>query len=155
MTAETPVHGTLAGLFTVAAGHSGVPPGPAANGQRVRSLEVRWIFPGRLTAAVAGWFARFPARTESREDAYLLDRRWPEVSVKVRGGGPVEVKVYRGSPGILEVPGHARGRMEAWQKWALPLRPLSRGSSETARWRQVRKRRLISRFSCRLLSRDN
>ena len=27
----------------------------------VRSLEVRWIFPGQLEAAVAGWFARFPA----------------------------------------------------------------------------------------------
>jgi hypothetical protein len=39
----------------------------------VRSLEVRWIFPGRLETAVTGWFARFPARTESREDIYLLD----------------------------------------------------------------------------------
>ena len=25
-----------------------------------RSLEVRWIFPGRLETAVAGWFGRFP-----------------------------------------------------------------------------------------------
>ena len=147
MTAETPVHDTLAGLFAVAAGPSGVPPGPAANGQRVRSLEVRWIFPGRLTAAVAGWFARFPARTESREDAYLLDRRWPEVSVKVRGGGPVEVKVYRGSPGTLEVAGRARGRLEAWQKWPLALRPFSPGSGAAADWRPVRKRRRVSRFA--------
>ncbi len=37
------------------------------------SLEVRWIFPGQLEAAVAGWFGRFTARVESREDAYLLD----------------------------------------------------------------------------------
>ena len=28
----------------------------------VRSLEVRWIFPGQLETALAGWFARFPAR---------------------------------------------------------------------------------------------
>ena len=41
--------------------------------EAVHSLEVRWIFPGQLEAAVAGWFARFPARTESREDTYLLD----------------------------------------------------------------------------------
>ena len=27
----------------------------------VRSLEVRWIFPGQLESAVAGWFGRFPA----------------------------------------------------------------------------------------------
>ena len=35
----------------------------------VRSLEVRWIFPGQLEAAVARWFARFPATAESRVDA--------------------------------------------------------------------------------------
>ena len=73
MTAQTPVHDTLADLIAAAAGDSWVPPGPAAAGERVRSLEVRWIFPGRLTGVVAGWFGRFPARTESREDAYLLD----------------------------------------------------------------------------------
>jgi hypothetical protein len=147
VTAETPVHGTLAGLIAAAAGHSWVPPGQAAAGERVRSLEARWIFPGRLTAAVAGWFARFPARTQSREDAYLLDPRLPGVSVKVRGGGPVEVKVYRGSPGILDVAGRARGRLEAWQKWPLALRPPSPDSWEAAGWRPVRKRRRISRFS--------
>jgi hypothetical protein len=43
----------------------------------VRSLEVRWIFPGQLAAAVAGWFGRFPAETESREDTYLGIRRCP------------------------------------------------------------------------------
>jgi hypothetical protein len=69
------------------------------------------------------------------------------VSVKVRGGGPVEVKVYRGSPGILEVAGRARGRLEIWQKWPLALRPLSLGSGEAASWRPVRKRRRLSRFS--------
>ena len=77
----------------------------------VRSLEVRWIFPGQLEAAVAGWFGRFPARTESREDTYLLDPQLPGLSVKVRGGGALEVKAYRGSPGILEVAGRARGHM--------------------------------------------
>ena len=39
----------------------------------VRSLEVRWIFPGQLETAVAGWFGRFPARPDSREDGYFLD----------------------------------------------------------------------------------
>jgi hypothetical protein len=55
-----------------------------------RSLEVRWIFPGQLEAAVTGWFARFPARTESREDTYLLDPQLRRLSVKVRGGGALE-----------------------------------------------------------------
>jgi hypothetical protein len=113
----------------------------------VRSLEVRWIFPGQLEAAVAGWFGRFPARTESREDTYLLDPQLPGLSVKVRGGGALEVKAYRGSPGILEVAGRARGHMEAWQKWSFPAISPSPDSRDPAGWQPVRKRRRISRFS--------
>ena len=115
--------------------------------EAVRSLEVRWIFPGQLEAAVAGWFGRFPAGTESREDTYLLDPQLPGLSVKVRGGGALEVKVYRGSPGILEVAGRARGRMESWQKWSFPFSPHSHDSGDPAGWRPVRKTRRISRFS--------
>jgi len=115
--------------------------------EAVRSLEVRWIFPGQLEAAVAGWFGRFPAGTESREDTYLLDPQLPGLSVKVRGGGALEVKVYRGSPGILEVAGRARGRMESWQKWSFPFSPPSHDSGDPAGWRPVRKTRRISRFS--------
>ena len=114
--------------------------------EAVRSLEVRWIFPGQLEAAVAGWFGRFPAAAESREDTYLLDPPLPGLSVKVRGGGALEVKAYRGSPGILEVPGHARGRLESWQKWSFPLSPLSPGSGDAPGWRPVHKERRISRF---------
>ena len=122
------------------------PPGsPVTEG--VRSLEVRWIFPGQLEAAVAGWFGRFPARTESREDTYLLDPQLRGLSVKVRGGAALDVKVYRGSPGILEVTGRARGRMQAWQKWTFPFSRLRPESSDPACWRPVRKSRRISRFS--------
>jgi hypothetical protein len=114
----------------------------------VRSLEVRWIFPGQPEAAVAGWFGRFPARVESRQDTYLLDPRLPGLSVKIRGGGALEVKMYRGTPGILEVTARARGRLESWQKWSFPFSPLSSGSSgDLAGWRTVRKRRRISQFS--------
>ncbi len=113
----------------------------------VRSLEVRWIFPGQLQAAVAGWFGRFPAGAESREDTYLLDPHLRGLSVKVRGGGSLEVKVYRGSPGILDVAGRTRGRMESWQKWSFPFGPLRQVSGDPAGWRPVRKKRRISRFS--------
>jgi hypothetical protein len=115
--------------------------------EAVRSLEVRWIFPGQLEAAVAGWFGRFPAATESREDIYLLDPQLPGLSVKVRGGGALEVKAYRGSPGTLEVAGRARGRLQSWQKWSFPFSPLRQDSGDPAGWRPVRKRRRISRFS--------
>ena len=121
------------------------PDSPVSEG--VRSLEVRWIFPGQLTAAVARWFGRFPAVVESRVDTYLLDPPLPGLSVKVRGGGALEVKMFRGSPGMLEVAGHARGQMESWQKWSFPFRPLSQHRAGPAGWRPVRKRRRISRFS--------
>jgi hypothetical protein len=94
--------------------------------EAVRSLEVRWIFPGQLETAVA---------------------RWSGLSVKIRGGGALEVKAYRGSPGILQVAGRAHGRMELWQKWSFPCSPLSPGSAGPPGWRPVRKRRRISRFS--------
>ena len=121
------------------------PHSPVTEG--VRSLEVRWIFPGQLEAAVAGWFGRFPAGTESREDTYLLDPQLRGLSVKVRGGGALEVKAYRGSPGILEVAGRARGHLESWQKWSFPFSPPRPDGDERGRWTPVRKRRRISRFS--------
>ena len=121
------------------------PQSPVTEG--VRSLEVRWIFPGRLEIAVAGWFGRFPARMESREDTYLLDPQLRGLSVKVRGGVALEVKAYRGSPGILEVAGRARGRMESWQKWSFPVSPPSPDGGGPAGWWPVRKRRRISGFA--------
>jgi hypothetical protein len=115
--------------------------------EAVRSLEVRWIFPGQLKAQVAGWFARFPARMESREDIYLLEPPLAGLSVKVRGGGALEIKAYRGSPGMLEVAGPARGRMESWQKWSFPFSPLSPDSGDPPGWTPVAKKRRISQFS--------
>jgi hypothetical protein len=120
------------------------PESPVTEG--LRSLEVRWIFPGQLEAAVAGWFGRFPAVTEIRQDTYLLHPPLRELSVKIRGSRALEVKVYRGSPGVLQVPGRARGRMESWQKWSFPCSPLSL-DIPTVGWRPVRKRRRIGWFS--------
>ena len=59
------------------------PESPVTEGGRC--LEVRWIVRGQLEAAVAGWFGRFPAGTESRVDTYLLDPQLGGLSVKVRG----------------------------------------------------------------------
>jgi hypothetical protein len=122
-----------------------LPTGRAA--EEVRSLEVRWIFTGPLETAVIRWFGRFPIETESREDSYLLEPRLPGLSVKVRGGRPLEVKMYHGSPGILEVAGRARGHLESWQKWSFPVNPPAQYDGSPAGWRAVRKRRRISRFA--------
>ena len=111
----------------------------------VRSLE----YAGSSQASWRrGWpdGSAVPGREESREDAYLLDPQLRGLSVKIRGGVALEVKAYCGSPGILEVPDRARGRMESWQKWSFPFSPLRPGSGGPPGWRTVRKRRRISRF---------
>ena len=106
---------------------------------------MRWILPGQLEPAVTGWFARFPAGVSSRQDIYLADPQLGGLSVKLRGGSMLEVKVYRGSPGILQVAGRACGRLESWDKWSFAGEPASWGGADLPGWRPVHK--LISRFS--------
>ena len=113
----------------------------------IRSLEVRWIFPGQLETALTGWFARFPAEQETREDTYLLSPRLRGLSVKLRAGAALEVKAYQGSAGILDMAGCARGRMESWRKWSFPFGSPSPVGRDPAGWRLIRKTRRISRFS--------
>jgi hypothetical protein len=112
--------------------------------EQMSSLEVRWILPGQPGAAVTGWFARFPVRVESREDTYLVDPQPGQMSVKLRQGRALELKAYQGSPGLLEVAGRARGRLESWDKWSFPCDPPGPGGADLPGWRPVRK--LIRRF---------
>jgi hypothetical protein len=112
----------------------------------MRTLEVRWIFAGPVPTAMARWIGAFPAQTIVLEDTYLVHPHMPGLSVKVREGRTLEVKAYDGSPGLIEVPKRARGRLEAWRKWSFPCDPVSR-DSDPAGWRTVRKRRRISRFA--------
>ena len=112
----------------------------------LRTLEVRWLLPGQLDAAVAGWFGRFPVETESREDTYLANPDLCGLSVKVRAGRVLEMKMCHGTAGMLEVPGRARGRIQAWQKWSIPATSLTRDGDAPAGWTVIRKNRRISRF---------
>jgi hypothetical protein len=61
------------------------------------------------------------------------------------GHEALEVKVYRGSPGFLEIAGRARGRMECWQKWSFPCGPPGQAGAAPPGWVLVHKR--ISRIS--------
>ena len=90
---------------------------------------------------MARWFGRFPTGTESREDTYLLDPILHGLWVKIRAGGALEVKAYRGSAGILKVEGRACGLMEAWQKRSFPFSPLSQDGGDPAGSRPMRRRR--------------
>jgi len=124
-----------------------VPGGASVDG--LASLEVRWILPGQLDPAVAGWFSgsQPEPESESREDAYLLDPGLGGLSVKVRASQALDVKVFLGSPGILDLPGRAQGRMQYWRKWSFPFSPLSLENIDPDGWRRVRKQRRVTRFS--------
>lgn len=126
---------------------AGPPQDPAING--VFSLEVRWILPGSLDRAVAEWFAAFPSEAESREDAYLLHPDMAGLSVKVRASRALDVKVFGGSPGSLELRGRVCGRMQYWRKWSFPFLTPSPGGTDPGGWKRVRKQRRTSRFSMR------
>jgi hypothetical protein len=126
----------------------GPPIGPSAPSviDALSTTEVRWIMPGPLDAAVAGWFARFPAGLDSREDTYLIHPVLRGLSVKIRAGQVLEVKQYQGSPGILDAVGRARGRIESWRNWSFPFGPLGPDGAGPPGWTVVHQRRRISRF---------
>ena len=112
----------------------------------VDSLEVRWIVPGQLPSAMLEWFARFPAGTETRQDAYLLQPRLRGLSVKLRDGSALDVKSYLGSPGVLDLPGGGRGRLESWRKWSFPSGLPGPGGADLPGWVVVGKTRCGSWF---------
>ena len=124
------------------------PTGPSVPSviEGLSTVEVRWILPGQLDAAVAGWFGRFPAGLDSREDIYLIHPDLRGLSVKIRAGQVLEVKQYHGSPGILDAAGRARGRIESWRKWSFPFGPLGPDNAGPPSWVVVHKRRRMTRF---------
>src|SRR5215472_16192366 len=110
------------------------------------SLEVRWIVPGPPEPAIREWFARFPSRTEKREDVYLLQPRLRDLSVKLRDGGTLDVKSYLGSPGIIDLPCHGQGRLESWRKWSFPYRQALGGEGPGPRGRAPRPKERAPRL---------
>jgi hypothetical protein len=122
-----------------------LPENPAAG--PVDSLEMRWIVPGQLPSAVREWFERFPAGTETRQDAYLVQPRLRGLSVKLRDVRALDVKSYLGSPGILDLPGGGRGRLESWRKWSFPTGLPGRSGADPPGWVVVGKSRRGSWFS--------
>jgi len=115
----------------------------------VDTLEVRWMVPGEPGAPMREWFARFPAKpaeVEIREDAYLLQPSLPGLSVKLRNAHSLDVKTYLGSPGILDLPGRCRGRLESWRKFSFTYQQPGPRDVTPMGWGTVRKRRRRSWF---------
>lgn len=124
--------------------------GPAsfdrAISEGILSLEVRWIVPGASPVDMSEWFGPFSGPIETLRDSYLLDRRAPNLAVKIRGGRQLDVKVYGGTPEVLTVPGRARGRLEWWKKWSFPLLTVPE-DRESFEWTTVQKTRRLRFFS--------
>ncbi len=91
------------------------------------TLEVRWIRPGSLSTSMIEWLGEFVGEFESREDSYLVGQGIQGLSVKIRGGALLDVKVWHGDRGVFDLPGRARGRLQAWKKWSFPIPACSRG----------------------------
>jgi hypothetical protein len=111
------------------------------------SLEVRWILPGALTSSMIGWFGPFPGEIESREDLYLVSPGVRGVSLKIRGGARLDLKVAGGDQGVLDVARRARGTIGSWHKWSFPLSSVLETRVQSLEWIPVQKVRRIRLFS--------
>ena len=109
-------------------------------------LEVRWIATGSVPPSTAEWFARFPSRSEEREDIYLVLPQLPNLAVKIRGGEALDIKEFRGTRGVLELSGIGQGRLESWRKWSYSFGNHSPSREEPPGWRRVTKRRRLTAF---------
>jgi hypothetical protein len=110
----------------------------------VSSFEVRWIRSGPLDVAMRRWFERIPVTTEVREDAYLDEPWWDDLSVKIRGDVSLEVKARVERLGEVVLAPSARGRLESWQKYSFPFGPQTNRATDSARWKRVRKVRTMA-----------
>jgi hypothetical protein len=90
------------------------------------------------------WFGRFSVRIERRDDIYLVRPQLRDLSLKIRGGASLEVKVRQRDAGTLHLPGRAMGDMAHWQKWSFPLASQSHIVPASAEWTRVGKTRRIS-----------
>jgi len=109
-------------------------------------IEVRWFLAGDLPTGVTEWFAQFPSSAEAREDSYLVAPRLPGLTVKLRGGLALDVKLYRGNRGLLRIPGIAEGQLGSWSKWSFSFDAEVQPPEYGVAWRRVKKDRKLSTF---------
>lgn len=113
---------------------------------RQETVEVRWFRRGRLPESVLEWFGAAGADVEIREDVYLVAAELPNLSVKIRGGEQLDVKVFRGSLGDERVPGRARGWIDCWEKWTFPFSSAVPQFPQRSGWVVVGKERRLRSF---------
>lgn len=129
--------------------HRFVPPqnGSSADGQTdqsrvLRTLELRWFASGRLPVAAIEWFEGSVPHIdrEHRNDSYLLTGR-PDLGVKRRDQGPLEVKERRGTGDRMSIGDSLVAHVEEWHKRIREGYPTAGG-----RWIDVDKTVLTYRY---------
>jgi hypothetical protein len=92
------------------------------------TTEVRWFADGALPTSLVTWFTSTHISIELRRDLYRIDGS-PDVGLKRRAGGPLEVKLRCESSGSVPLGRTRVGQIEEWRKLidvdeeALPVGP--------------------------------
>jgi len=113
---------------------------------RHETVEVRWFRRGKLPESVLEWFGP-TGDVEVREDVYVVGAQLPDLSVKIRGGTELDVKVFRGTIGDERVPGRARGWIDCWEKWTFPFVSALPQLPNRSGWTVVGKERRMRSFA--------
>ena len=116
---------------------------------RQETVEVRWFRRGTLPDSMLEWFGARTADVEIREDVYLVGAQLPDLSVKIRGGTELDVKVFRGTVDDERLPGRARGWIDSWEKWTFPFASAVPQLPKRRGWTAVGKERRLRTFALR------
>ena len=111
----------------------------AERGRGAMSLEVRWILPGQVPATMIEWLGPFDDEIERREDQYLVNPSSEELGVKIKGAILLDLKVLRGSPGLLEIPQVVKAASRSGRSGRFPVDATGRSPGNASSWLTVQK----------------
>jgi len=126
----------------------------------MHSAEIRWFLEGTLWEGAESWFlAGQSLKIEDRTDDYLLLPDCDSTGVKLRGQHQdmekfkFEIKSQVGAARPLGLGNGINGRTDGWVRWSLEtekldnLKALEAAILGTGTWVEVRKTRLLRKFS--------
>lgn len=121
--------------------------GLQAQGEPLDTAEVRWFADGALPRSFVEWFSDMGRSgvVETRSDIYRVGDA-PDVGLKRRDYGPLELKIRRGSGGVLSIGGGVHGRIEEWRKTGAVESTRVRGDRDW-QWSAVDKMVLTRTFA--------
>jgi hypothetical protein len=115
------------------------------------SGEVRWFFPGPVSAAAERWIAagEHSTRQAARTDRYLVLPGCDTAGIKLREGN-FEIKARTSSPEAMTWSESIAGFRDTWVKWSRDLQDLGAPGThprDGETWIDVSKQRRVRLFS--------